>query len=232
MDKATMQPDRDENNREAYRAIYKAGMELLRYPDEILVSYAYQTLRRDLAVSTVLDAGCGAGRHVHLFASMGFDAYGLDPSPDALAFAVDRLEADGLPGTLDCAPCSAIPQPDATFDVVLCWGVINTIVEDAEMTASMNEMLRVLRPGGRLLISLSSREDAKYHGAEKHSDNTYRIKYQGADYFCRFWDKDEALDFLRGYGLEIEQAGYVLRCVNFDADQPVAYHVVACRKPE
>lgn len=222
--------NRDESNRQVYRTIYSQGQQMLRYPDEILVSYAYQTLRHDPAMHAILDVGCGAGRHVHLFADMNFEAHGLDPSMEAITFAKERLLTNGLDGRLVCGICSAIPYPDARFDAVLCWGVVNTIVEEGELHASMGDMLRVLRPNGRLLISLSSYEDAKCKDAENVGGSTYRIEYQGAEYYCRFWSRQEAVDFLKGYGLKVERVGYVLRCVNFDSDQPVAYHVAACRK--
>src|SRR6476646_6383598 len=69
----------------------------------------------------ILDAGCGAGRNLHYFAARGFDVYGIDEDPAAVAAArklAARL-APALPldnirqGTLH-----VLPWPDGRMDAV------------------------------------------------------------------------------------------------------------------
>jgi ubiquinone/menaquinone biosynthesis C-methylase UbiE len=68
-------------------------------------------------------------------------------SPDLLGHAVVRAAAEGLPLQTGLADAQALPFPDASFDVVTStFGAM--FAPDQQTTA--NELMRVLRPGGRL----------------------------------------------------------------------------------
>jgi SAM-dependent methyltransferase len=96
--------------------------------------------------SAVLDVGCGEGRFCRMLAAQGIAAIGIDPTCNLLAAARER-DPDGtyLEGKAD-----ALPFADATFDLVVSYLSLIDIPEVASATA---EMVRVLRPGGRLLIA-------------------------------------------------------------------------------
>jgi 2-polyprenyl-3-methyl-5-hydroxy-6-metoxy-1,4-benzoquinol methylase len=80
----------------------------------------------------VLDVGCGDRPYAELFAgATGFDVPG-NPHAD-------------LHGSLE-----AIPVEDASFDVVLCLQVLEHVPDPA---AAVRELRRVVRPGGRVLLS-------------------------------------------------------------------------------
>lgn len=117
--------------------------------------------RRDVAVASVLahlgpgervlDLGCGAGPVLLELRRRGIQAVGLDYSEDMLANARSRLRAEGLDdGDLMLGDCRHAPWPDASFDVVVCLGVIS-YVERYE--AVLDEIVRLLKPGGTALIS-------------------------------------------------------------------------------
>ncbi|GAA4989412.1 class I SAM-dependent methyltransferase [Kitasatospora paranensis] len=101
-----------------------------------------------------LDVGCGTGYLTRFMAAAVTPAgtvRGIDPSPDVLAHA-RRLSgrhphctyADGVAERLDA--------PDDTYDVVVSSLMIHHLPPDVRGRA-VAEMLRVLRPGGRLLIA-------------------------------------------------------------------------------
>ena len=92
----------------------------------------------------LLDAGCGTGFNVARLGAFG-RAVGIDLSPEALAFCRHR----GVPAAR--AGLLRLPFPDAAFDAVTSFDVIyHAWVEDDR--AAVEEMARVLRPGGLLLV--------------------------------------------------------------------------------
>jgi len=96
--------------------------------------------------SKVLDAACGTGRHALQLAARGHSLTGVDRSPHMLARARTKLpDAVFLDGDLE-----ALPVPDAAFDVVVC-GL--ALVHLPRLDQVMAEFARVLRPGGRLIVS-------------------------------------------------------------------------------
>lgn len=72
----------------------------------------------------VLDVGCGAGLDLVRFARAGARASGVDISGRSLTLASDYLKAEGLSATLARADASRLPFRDASFDFVLCHGVL------------------------------------------------------------------------------------------------------------
>ncbi len=92
----------------------------------------------------ILDAGCGTGGNLALFAPWG-RAVGVDLSKDALAFCHER----GVPAAR--AGLLALPFAESTFDGVTSFDVIyHAWVADDR--AATREMARVLRPGGLMLV--------------------------------------------------------------------------------
>lgn len=99
----------------------------------------------------VLDLGCGTGNAAVLAARAGATVTGLDPAPRLLDVARGRLSAERLDGTFVIGDAHALPFEDGAFDVVLSvFGVI--FAADAER--ALAEILRVLAPNGRALVSV------------------------------------------------------------------------------
>lgn len=100
----------------------------------------------------VLDIGTAAGRDVAKLIRSGRDAYGVDPCQALISEGVgrnphfkSRLSTAGLPH-LDGIP-------DRSFDGVLCSAVLMHLPEE-HLFDSAFEIRRILKPGGRLLVSL------------------------------------------------------------------------------
>lgn len=103
----------------------------------------------------MLDVGGGSGRLAGLLLREhpAWRAALVDRSAAAVAFSRAHLEATGRGGRVDCrhGDLAAIPFDDASFDVVIAAEVLEH-TPDAQTGAV--ELLRVLKPGGRLVISL------------------------------------------------------------------------------
>jgi SAM-dependent methyltransferase len=94
-----------------------------------------------------LDAACGTGRHARKLADAGHEVVGVDVSPEML----ERARA-GLPqATFHEGDLRALDEPDASFDLVVC-GLALAHLPD--VGAGVAELARVLRPGGRLVVSV------------------------------------------------------------------------------
>ncbi|HEY7063377.1 MAG TPA: class I SAM-dependent methyltransferase [Chloroflexota bacterium] len=94
----------------------------------------------------LLDAGCGAGLGALLASLRGATVAGLDASAGLLAVARARVpEADLREGELE-----ALPFADAAFDAVVA---VNSVFYAADMAAAMREIVRVVRPGGRVVAT-------------------------------------------------------------------------------
>jgi ubiquinone/menaquinone biosynthesis C-methylase UbiE len=100
----------------------------------------------------VLDVGCGSGAVTRAIARRVGDrgvAVGLDPSPALLDVARELAREAGLGDRIEFHEGSALrlPFPDRSFDAVLCATVLSHVPGGE---AAIPELVRVLRPGGRL----------------------------------------------------------------------------------
>lgn len=100
-----------------------------------------------------LDAGCGGGRFMVALARLGArDVKGIDISTTAVSLANERLKKRGLlRAEARTASVLAIPFPDHSFDYVISSGVIH---HTPDPKGAFKELVRVLRPGGKLFLSV------------------------------------------------------------------------------
>ena len=93
-----------------------------------------------------LDAACGTGRHTAYLRERGHRVIGVDASPEMLAHARTRVpDADLRRGQLE-----ALPLEDASVDLAVC---ALALTHARDLTPAIAELTRVLRPGGRLILS-------------------------------------------------------------------------------
>lgn len=96
----------------------------------------------------VLEVGCGDGDLAIELASRDAHVTGVDRSERMIAAARERAAAKG-DTRFQVASAEALPFDNDAFDVVLAVTVLCFV---ADATAAMNEMTRILKPGGRLII--------------------------------------------------------------------------------
>lgn len=112
-------------------------------------------LRAELPCARLLDAGCGDGRYFGTLASAPpGHVVATDISERILATAAATARRDGLGVELVRANMERLPFPDGDFDVVFSSQVIEHLLDPA---AGARELARVLRPGGRLVLSTDNR---------------------------------------------------------------------------
>lgn len=111
---------------------------------------------RNARASTVLDLGCGSGRHVIYMAKCGFSVFGLDNSLEGLKITRQWLRDEGLDADLRLqSMADKLPYPNSFFDAVLSTQVIHH-ADIATIKAIEKEVHRVLKKDGVLFITVPS----------------------------------------------------------------------------
>lgn len=96
----------------------------------------------------VLDVGCGAGYGSAELANSAISVTGIDISADAIAYATEHYVRPNL--IYQQARAAQLPFPDASFDLVVAFEVIEHLTDWERLIA---EARRVLSPGGQFVVS-------------------------------------------------------------------------------
>jgi SAM-dependent methyltransferase len=121
--------------------------------NQLIDKLQFQAIRRALTLaqipqdSRILDVGCGTGRWVRRYAQLGFRPTGLDRTSGMLTTA--RRQKTAAP--LLAGEAHRLPFPDGSFDCVTDVTVVQHIPSELQPQA-LGEMIRVLNPGGRLIL--------------------------------------------------------------------------------
>ena len=107
----------------------------------------------------VLEIGCGLGTDGAQFAKAGADYTGVDLTNAAIELARKRFELFGLTGKFQVADAENLDFPDESFDVVYSHGVLH---HTPDIDAAVQEIRRVLKPGGRAIVMLYHRGSYNY----------------------------------------------------------------------
>lgn len=195
----------------------------------------------------VLDAGCGFGRTVGVFAELGFDAVGVDISPAVIAEAQKRNPGPAyLVHDLTQPLPDEIERFDAIVNVYSSFGYGETVADDQ---AVLNTWHDALKPGGALVMELSDIErsqarlgplgtvvDREDDGVHEHlscdpETHILHVRYTAPD--GRTLDVDTRLYEADELVAMVEQAGFrdVQRYGGFDAHpkQPTDRLVLVAR---
>ncbi|MEW9549378.1 class I SAM-dependent methyltransferase [Nonomuraea sp. NPDC050783] len=149
-------------------------------------------LAGDVTGRRILDAGCGSGPLFAELRDRGAVVTGIDASAGMLEMARRRLGADADLRAADLA--GPLPFPDDTFDDVIASLVLHYL---EDWGPALAELRRVLRPGGRLLVSVDhpfsvtlwqhlAGEKPRYFGTRARTDEW---TMGGRTTRMRFWDR-------------------------------------------
>ena len=152
---------------------------------------------KKFASGKTLDLGCGTGFHLPLVK----DVIGTDISEGMLS----RVKSEK---PVMQAKCEKLPFRNNSFDTVLCmFSVLNV----CKHGITVKEMGRVLKPGGRAILSVASIWDWDYESLkDKKEDNvteemrTKRFQISGEYTELRLFAKDELIDIFSKNGMGME----------------------------
>lgn len=151
------------------QAQIRANKELWEEGRDYLSAYAHRYLRpvevillvrhRDALSGRVLELGCGGGRVTGFLAAISDQVHGLDVSPAMLEYCRRKYpRATFEQGDLR----DLSPYGSGSMDVIIGPGNILDVLTDEERQNLLEELHRVLTPGGLLIFSSHNRDNAPY----------------------------------------------------------------------
>ncbi len=146
----------------------------------------------------ILDAGCGPGFFSVLLSKAGHNVTGIDGSEGMLSHARENAEKFGVEPELIKGDFGALPFENHTFDLVISRNVTHIIREHLKV---YGEWLRVLKPGGVLLIF-----DANWHLPYQPGhirEEAIRREREGLEKYGRGFTYDGSYEYINS-GLEPE----------------------------
>jgi SAM-dependent methyltransferase len=109
-----------------------------------------QLLARSVGGLSLLNIGCGPGGFNAVAQQAGARAWGIDSSAEAVSIAAARVPG----GRFLCADAMSLPFRDRRFDLVYCYSTLEHVADAGRV---LREIVRVLRPGGRLYLHAPNR---------------------------------------------------------------------------
>ena len=145
-------------------------------------------LAGDVRGRRVLDAGCGHGPLMVGLRDHGAVVAGFDLSPAMIDIAADRLGSDSEVQVADLS--APRPYDDDEFDIVTCSLALHYVQDWAPALA---ELRRVLKPGGRLVVSIIHPfvyafcyQDEDYFALTRYSE---AYEHDGATFTLTYWHR-------------------------------------------
>jgi len=117
-------------------------------------------------VRTALDLGCGNGRHAELLADRAGRVLALDISTASLGTARERAAEQGYELELVAADAAGLPLRAGSVDLAVYVATLHHLPSRELRLASLDELARVLAPGGRALVSAWSVTHDRFEGGE------------------------------------------------------------------
>lgn len=148
--------------------------------------------------SNVLDAGCGNGKNMlhlqHLVATIT----GFDNCKNFVTLCNMRglhvIEGDIINP----------PYEDNTFDFIICIAVIHHLKHECDRTKAMNELLRILKPGGKVLLTVWAVESDAYSKKRKFIQGDNNVLFNKKDRYYFVHDKNSFKEYCEQFSVEKE----------------------------
>jgi SAM-dependent methyltransferase len=168
---------------EAYSAQNETGLFNAHYARPAMLRLA-----GDVAGRRILDAGCGSGPLAAALRDAGADVTGFDVSAAMVDLARERLGEDADLHVADLG--APLPFADDEFDDVVASLVLHYL---EDWSGPLAELHRVLKPGGRLLLSVNHPvifpvvyPEADYFAVTKYSED---YTFSGQTVWLTFWHR-------------------------------------------
>jgi SAM-dependent methyltransferase len=168
----------------------------------------------------LFDAGCGTGRYAIDLAARGFAVTGIDQSPELIALARQKNQSGG---GVDFSVADLLAfAPPRRFAAVLCRGVLNDFIVDADRQTIFRRFAQWLSPGGILMLDVRdwARSAGRYQ-ASPEARRDVRLEDGGVLAFTSRTALDHATQTLRvrerfehrdRAGDTISENEFVMRC--------------------
>jgi ubiquinone/menaquinone biosynthesis C-methylase UbiE len=176
---------------------------------DALVDELYASLPKG---GRVLDVGCGTGEHLVRAQKAGLKAFGVEPAPAML-----RVARQNVPSAeLKQGVATQLPYEDGEFDLVVMVEVLRYL-DRADTEKALSEARRVLKPGGRLFVTLVNRWALDgFYVLQKLRSLAKRKQFDAANPYCLFHTPVSAERDLRAAGfVDVRTEGRLLAPLRF-----------------
>lgn len=147
-----------------YDLDYFLKIETYRYENEVpFMVKTYPYYDPENKHKRILEIGYGQGTDHAQFASSGAEMHGVDITQKHFELAKLNFELRGLKGNFLLQDASKLPYPDNHFDLIYSFGVLH---HTPDIEVCLKEAYRVLKPGGKIILSLYYKHSA-FHWYKK-----------------------------------------------------------------
>ena len=151
----------------------------------------------------VLDLGCGSGRNI--LKIEGQELYAVDFSNEMIKIAKKNAKKKRVDVKFYVMEIDKLSFEDEFFDAILFWAVLHCIKGKRKRHDSLKEMYRVLKPGGRALVSSWGRGSPRLKNKPKECIMPWSVESLRQMRYTYIYDADELKRELEEIGFRVEK---------------------------
>lgn len=193
----------DKRNAKIYEKKFRDGLDH-DYPNTNSVRIENWFLK-DKRKGNLLDYGFGFARETVYFLRKGYNVWGLDISKTAVRRGERRLKELGLKAHLGVvrANWQRLPFPDNFFDVIHSNQCVYFLADLKKINDLLDEFKRILKPNGKISVSMVGRKDSICKEGREIKKNIYRCeKHSIPQNYYVYPDKNELRKSFSIFGIE------------------------------
>ncbi len=134
---------------------------------------------RDGAGKKMVDVGCGSGFNSVTFAMMGWHVEACEINKDIVKHARETVLKYGFDINIKIGENEHLPYSDGMFDLLLSMNVIHYVQSEEAVKKTIQEYARVLKKGGRLILSTNHPENWLLDRHHQLNGNLIRVNFPG-----------------------------------------------------
>jgi ubiquinone/menaquinone biosynthesis C-methylase UbiE len=172
---------------EAWDTLYLQQSDMA-YPAEGVIrifkgQFPKLSMPRDHTGLSIMDLGCGDGRHLPFFHSLGLSVSAVEITDTICGQLRDRMKAYGVDADIRTGHAGSLPFEDNTFDRLLTWNSCYYMTLGGQrFEEHVAEMARVIKPGGWIIASIPKRTSFIFKNSVPAELPGYRVITD--DYFA------------------------------------------------
>ena len=210
------------------------------YPPEYVIrifkgNYPNLKMPKPTKGQKILDVGCGNGRNLPLFVQLGLETYGVEITNSIVEHLRSQMAPFNIkPNHIQVGNCSSLNFEDGYFDYVISWNSSYYMsLTKSSYSDHINELTRVLSPGGWLIISVPKATSFIFKGRSPSTREGYCIidndpfdGQRNGEEFKIFETKEEFKSFFNDSYNNICYADIEDDCFGF----AYHWHIIVARK--